>query len=369
MRSEGRLDREASTRVGWSRLLPALLTGGILAGTLPTDAQPEPAFVDVALDVGLDFIIKIGPPFKDTAPLEVMQREMGNGAAVGDYDNDGDLDIYLVGQTGFPNRLYRNDLETGSRGFTDVTPPELGELGLSRMAHFVDLDGDGWLDLVVINDDDGTDATPPSRIFRNNGDSSFTDVTAGSGFRPIGFLRAGCALADFDRDGLIDLYVTVWAGRGLEGQFSFPGSNRLYRNLGNFRFRDVTEQANLGGLDRNSFAAIFADFNGDLFPDLFVAVDNTSDEFYWNNRGVFERATEEVGLTHIGNDMGIAAADFDDDGDLDLYVTNITDASAGGVRFGTEQFNALHVNRLSDEGVTRFDNLAGERGVRDTYWG
>ena len=121
--------------------------------------------------------------------------------------------------------------------------------------------------------------------------------------------------------------MTVWAGDGFAAGENLPGSNRLYRNLGDFRFEDVTDEVNLGTLARNSFAAIFTDFNDDLFPDLFVALDTSSDEFYWNRAGRFELASEEVNLTHFGNDMGVAAADFDDDGDLDLYATNITEAS------------------------------------------
>jgi hypothetical protein len=353
----------AAHRRRW--LTIALLLLGL---SLSAAAIGQPAFVDVAADVGLVFSGDQGPPFESApAHLELMQLAMGSGAAVGDYDGDDDLDVYLLAQTGFSNRLYRNDLmETGTPGFTDVTPADLGDLGFSRMAHFVDLDGDGWLDLLVINDDDGTEATPPSRIFRNNGDSTFTDVSAESGFRPVGLLRAGCALADFDLDGRVDIYVTVWTGDGFDEGRNLPGSNRLFRNLGGFRFEDVTDEVNLGTLARNSFAAIFTDFNGDLFPDLFVALDASSDVFYWNRAGRFEIASEEVNLTHVGNDMGIAAADFDDDGDLDLYATNIAETSRIGEQ-GVPIFNALNVNRLNEGG--RFVDLAIERGVENTYWG
>jgi len=138
--------------------------------------------------------------------------------------------------------------------------------GFSRVAHFVDLNNDNHLDLLLINDDDGEASTSASKIFRNNGDGSFTDVTADSEFRPIGYLRAGCALADYDLDGLIDIYVTNWSLELGTGSADFLGSNRLYRNRGNFVFEDVTSAAGLDNLARDSFTAIFKDFNHDLYP-------------------------------------------------------------------------------------------------------
>ncbi len=342
----------------------------VLVVVFSSGAAAEPAFVEVAAARGLDFIGEYGPAFSEvTGEWPAMyQRNMGNGAAVGDYDGDGDLDVYLLGQLGWPNRLYRNNLETGAKTFTEVTPEGLDDLGLSRVAHFADLDGDGDLDLLLINDDAGTDDYPASKIFRNDGGAAFTDVTAGSGFRPVGYLRAGCALADYDRDGLLDVYVTVWALKPPSGPPFFLGSNRLYRNLGGLRFEDVTDSVGLGTLESNSFSAVFTDFGGDFFPDLYVALDVFSDEFYFNQGGTFSLATATVGTTHVGNDMGVAAADFDDDGDLDLYTTNITDLGPPP-NIGAGRFNVLYVNQQDALGETAFVDLAVEHGVEDTYWG
>ncbi len=324
------------------------------------------SFVDVALAAQLLFTGTVGRVFPSVTETHQvhMQRNMGCGAAVGDYDGDGDLDIYLLGHEGEPNRLFRNELP--ARTFTDVTPAALADAGLSRVAHFVDLDNDGDLDLLLINDDDGGVATPPSRIFRNNGDATFTDVTAGSGFRPLGYLHCGCAIADYDRDGLLDIYVTVWRHERATGVPAFLGENVLYKNLGNLQFADATAAAGLGGLARDSFTAIFTDFDDDGWPDLYVAVDHTSDEFYFNVNGNFVNDTVAVGLTHTGNDMGVACADVDDDGDLDLYVTNITDASGGT---GTLQRNVFYINDQATLGRPRFRDFAVSRGVADTYFG
>lgn len=333
--------------------------------------EAEPAFIDVTAEANLNFVSANGPTF----PLghtvqEIMQRNMGNGAAVGDYDNDGDLDVYLLAPLGETNRLFRNDLDLGMKSFTDVTADAcVGDWGMSRTAHFIDLDNNGNLDLLLLNDSDGSDDYPASKVFRNNGDGTFADVSAGSGFNPVGYLRCGAALADYDRDGLLDVYVTGWHHEIGLGSPAFPGSNRLYRNLGNFVFQDVTTAVGLDGLSRDSFTAIFTDFNDDQYPDLYVAVDHTSDEFYWNNAGSFANATAAVNTTHVGNDMGVACADFDDDGDLDLYTTNITDLSPGSFPFGTNTFNCLYEWEPLGHPSGKFQDRAIARGCEDTYWG
>ncbi len=346
-------------------LLILVLVSGLIG------AHAAPIYVEVQSLVNVDFVGTYGsvfPAVSSQGPFhEMMFLNQGNGAAVGDYDSDGDLDIYLLGQLNQPNVLLRNDLDLGSEWFTDVTATAgVGDLGLSRVAHFVDLNNDGHLDLLLINDDDGSNNYSPSRIFENNGDGTFFDRTSTANFRPTGYLRCGAAVADYDRDGLLDVYVTNWGFAGVGGSPDFPGVNRLYRNLGNFTFQDVTGAVGLGGLARDSFSAILHDFDGDHFPDLYVALDNSSDEFYWNQSGTFVNETSGVGLAHVGTDMGISCADFDDDGDLDLYVTNISDPDGA---FGPSQGNPLHVNRADTVGSTQFVDEAVLRGAGDTAWG
>jgi hypothetical protein len=233
--------------------------------------------------MGLDFVGSVGPLFPELTVLDhqLMQRNMGNGAAVGDYDDDGDLDVYLLAQQGLENRLYRNVLDMGTKGFEDVTgvTPAVADLGLSRVAFFADLDGDGDLDLLLINDDNGTPDVSPSKVLRNDGAGTFTDATPGSGFRPVGYLRAGAA----------------------------------------------------------------------------------------HRAGLLEMATDDVGANHLGNDMGIACADFDDDGDLDMYTANIDDPSGALGRFPFT--NAFYVNQAERTGSVEFVDEAVDRGVEDTYWG
>ncbi len=332
-------------------------------------------FVQVQSSVGLNHNVLYGPPFDFAAdPTEmaqmkrVMQRNMGNGAAVGDYDNDGDPDIYVLGQSGSANRLYRNDLVGAGRKFTNIAAiAGVADTGFSRTAQFADLDNDGWDDLILINDDLQGGTHSPSRIYRNDANGWFTDVTAASNFAPTGLIKGGMCLGDYDADGLLDIYVTLWLMELGEGNPAFAGHNHLYRNLGNFNFQDVTVSSGLGLLQRDSFSCVFADFDNDSDADLYVALDHTSDAYYRNNGdGTFTDGTAAVGATHTGNDMGISVFDFDNDGDLDIYSTNITDPSG---QFGTTQFNTLLVNQLEETASLTFVDQAVARGVQNTYWG
>ena len=141
----------------------------------------------------------------------LMQRNMGNGAAVGDIDGDGYLDVFLAGQAGRPSRLFHNIAAgDGARSFVDVTQAAgLDIRGNVRVAQFVDL-GSGRPDLVVATDVDPELGEEPSRIFRNDGDGTFTDVTPGSGFDPTGYIVGGVTFADYDGSCRQSIYLSYW---------------------------------------------------------------------------------------------------------------------------------------------------------------
>ncbi|CAN5718329.1 CRTAC1 family protein [soil metagenome] len=331
--------------------------------------------VDVAASVGLDFVAAYGETVAGEDGGLVMQRNMGNGAAVGDYDRDGWLDVYLLGQAGHPNALYRNveDAATGGRRFIEVgAEAGVADLGLGRVAHFADLDGDGWLDLMVLNDVDPEGRLAPSRIFRNDRDGTFIDVTRGSGFEPVGYLAGGATLADVDGDGDLDIYVAFWTqelGGTVPGEpivGSTPGENRLYRNDGDFRFTDITRRSGLGGISRDTFTPVFHDFDGDGDLDLYVPVDHREDLYYENRGGRFRDRSRAVGVDHVGNDMGVALADVNGDGLLDLFVTNINDPEEN---FGKKpRGNTLLLSEVR-RGRLAFTDVAYDYGVLDTAWG
>jgi len=334
--------------------------------------------VNVAARVGLDFRGDYGTVF-DGDPIEVaMQRNLGNGAAVGDYDGDGDLDVYLLGQGGHPSRLFRNELNGGAPSaarFTDVTEAAgLGSnRGMSRAALFADLDGDGRLDLVVANDYVAGKPGVPSAVYRNAGGGRFEDVTAGSGFAPEGYIVGGLALVDEAGRGLPSIYVSYWTS-DLGGDPSqpsraasrYPGHNRFYRNLGGFRFEEDRRAAGIGELRNDSFQAIFTDFDGDRRPDLYLAVDHRPDRYFRNVDGVFVHASREAGVGNVGNDMGIAAGDIDADGRIDLYVTNIRDRDEN---FGTRPPGNTLLMGDGAPGAMHVTNRAWEQRVHEGGWG
>jgi hypothetical protein len=331
----------------------------------------------VATERGLGFRGAYGTtPFALEPMSAMMLRNMGNGAAVADVFGDGRLSVFLLGQLGHPNRLLRNQPgPEGTTEFVDVTDASgLAGKGGSRAAAFADLDNDGHLDLIVMNDWDGGELGSPSRIFRNDGRGAFTDVTESSGFDPVGYLVGGLSLADYNHDGLLDIYVTYWTmelgGDPAREQMAikgrFPGQNRLYQNLGGMRFDDVTDDVHLGQITGDSFTSIFADFTGDGWPDLYVAVDHREDLFYVNTGGAFRLASEEHGIGHVGNDMGVAVADLGSDGTLDLYVTNITDPND---QFGTGSGNTMLIGDRAADGSVTYADHATAMGVDDTGWG
>jgi hypothetical protein len=353
--------------------------GGVAATVLlapkPTTAAPR-LCEDVAAARGLTYRGAYGTtPWAFNPMSAVMLRNMGNGAAVGDIELDGDLDVLMLGQLGQPSRLFRNDLKPGGTArFADVTEAAgLKNNGGSRTAAFADLDADGDPDLVIGSDWDGDKAGNASRIYRNDGTGMFTDVTATSGFAPVGYLVGGLSLADFDRDGRLDIYISYWTME-LGGDPSrpdyvkglFPGVNRLYRNLGGLTFQDVTLDVGLGEVTADSFTSIFADFTQDGWADLYVAVDHRRDLFFVNEQGRFREASNEFGLTHVGNDMGVAVTDLESDGLLDLYATNISDATG---RFGNSQGNTLMVARRGADGRVTYSDHAVDMDIADTGWG
>ena len=143
----------------------------------------------------------------------LMQENMGNGAAVGDYDGDGYLDVLLLGQAGHQTKLFRNDpAPDGGRRFTDVTDAAGlgGVTSNARVAQFVDLSGSGRPDLVIAADYIPGGPGGPSQILRNDGDGTFTDVTAGSGFDPEGYIVGGMTFADYDGTGRQSIYLSYW---------------------------------------------------------------------------------------------------------------------------------------------------------------
>ena len=293
---------------------------------------------------GLTFVYRNGASGQFYVP-EVM----GAGTALVDYDNDGDLDVYLLqGQSFDPNaprdparthRLFRNELvESRTLRFTDVTAASgLGGTSYGMGVATGDYDNDGDQDLYVT-------ALGPNTLYRNNGDGTFSDVTAAAGVSDDRWSTAA-TFVDYDRDGDLDLFVVHYldfsvtsnkqcfdpaGSRDYCGPRSFrPVPDRLFRNDGGGRFTDVTEAAGITKADGAGLGIATGDFNADGWLDLYVANDATPNQLWINQKnGTFvdDGPLAGAALNAAGvpeGSMGIAAGDYDRDGDEDLFVTNI----------------------------------------------
>ncbi|MEE8486926.1 MAG: FG-GAP-like repeat-containing protein [Gemmatimonadota bacterium] len=307
-----------------------------LSRELPTD-HPETSFTDVAEAAGIVFRHF---PGRRSGQLP---EDMGSGAAWADYDNDGWLDLFLVniagplpvgaGQPGGSSRLYRN---LGDGTFRDVTDEAgIDHRTIGMAVAWADYDNDGWTDLFLT-------AFGNNMLYRNLGDGTFRDVTGavGMGGRP-GFW-AGAAWSDYDLDGHLDLYVTGYVeyesflnvgGAALQYDVEIPASlnpssfrphhNLLWHNEGDGTFREMAAAAGVLGDRGRGLGAVWADFDEDGWPDLYVANDVSDNMLYRNlGDGTFVDVSHRAAVADYRGAMGLAVGDWDGDEDLDLFITH-----------------------------------------------
>jgi hypothetical protein len=304
------------------------------------------SFLNVARESGLSVKTIFGGEHKNKYLLETT----GCGVAFYDYDNDGWLDIFLVNGwrlEGFPagseptSHLFHNNRD-GT--FTDVTAKAgVAHSGWGQGVCVGDYDNDGWEDLFVTY-------YGKNVLYHNNGDGTFTDVSVKAGVAGKGTRwNTGCAFLDYDRDGRLDLFVANYIDMdlatapvpesgpclykgvlvacgppGLQG-----GKNILYHNNGDGTFSDLSEAAGIFRANGTyGLGVLTADFDNDGWPDIYVANDSTASALYHNKKnGTFEDIAVEAGcaLSPDGKPqagMGVSAADYDLDGNLDLLKTN-----------------------------------------------
>jgi tetratricopeptide (TPR) repeat protein len=295
-----------------------------------------------------------------------------HGVAVADVDGDGLEDVYVCQPHGFPNRLYR---ARGDGTFEDVTERSgLGILEDTQHALFADVDNDGDQDLVL------SLSSGPSALvlFRNDGIGHFTrDKDAFRLARPLQGAPMGMAIADYDRDGLLDLYLCVYSfyyGVG-EGKAGTPTPyydatngppNVLFRNDGHGRFVEVTDEVGLdAGNDRFSFSAAWGDYDGDGWPDLVVTNDFGRKNLYHNlglrtARVRFEDVSAPAGVEDYAAGMSVFWFDFDGDGRLDIYGGQMwsdnglrVTTSPGFMRDAPERVRALYHHHARGNSLLR----------------
>jgi len=348
--------------------------------TSPREVFP---FEDVAKQTGLDFW-----QFSGETGDFALPALMGSGAALIDYDNDGDMDVFLVQGTptspqGTPlvpipagwkpgNRLFRNNLrESGKLSFTDVTASSgLGAAAQGMGVAAGDYDNDGYVDLYVTNYGHNT-------LYHNNGNGTFTDVTAAAGVASSGW-SSSAAFIDYDKDGLLDLIVvhylefynrpcyTPQGSRNYCGPQPFKGTvTEVYHNLGHGHFKNVTDEVGLGAKPGPGLGILTGTFSTSGYPDFLVADDGAANHLWINHsKGpqskesdrVFREEGLEYGLAYASDGkpragMGIASGDLYGDGTEALVITNIpTEAftlferqPSGGFIDATEQSGLAHI--------------------------
>ena len=359
----------------WAWFLPLAVAGwiavlGCQPASPPGDAQTassdltpapkaSPLFVDVSEPSGLDFEHHNGRD-GDFYFIEMV----GGGGAFFDFDNDGDLDIFLVQSTVFEapeegspptigrrddlrDRLFRNDLSApgAQPRFVDVTEhSSIAGFGYGMGVASGDYDGDGHADLYVTH-------FGSNQLWRNRGDGTFEDRTAAAGADDLRW-STSAAFLDYDRDGWLDLYVVNYVDYNLGdrrhcvsesgrrdycGPQNYSGEpDRLLRNRGDGTFEDVSGQAGILSEYGSGLGVVSGDFDGDGWMDLYVAND-LMPNVLWHNRGTAADGTVSFSneallagcAVNMGGaaeaSMGVDAGDFDNDGDDDLFMTHLAD--------------------------------------------
>ncbi len=307
------------------------------------------------------------------------------GISVGDADGDGWEDIYISQPAGLPNRLYINN---GDGTFSDATPDGLAVLDDTSMSLFADVDNDSDQDLILISSE--------PMLFRNAGGGEFA-IDREAGLRPPpdrGGMFTGAALADYDLDGDLDLYVCSYDFWQAGSDYASPTPyydatngppNLLFRNRGDGTFEEITEAAGLmANNDRFSFSPAWGDYDDDGDPDLYVANDFGRNNLYRNNGdGTFNDVAAEAGVEDLAAGMSAAWGDYDNDGDLDLYVANMWSSAGQRLTFADQfadvvdsddvrrkfQRQARGNSLFRNNGDGTFADVSDEAGVTMGRWG
>ena len=251
-------------------------------------------------------------------PKEEIAQRYSFQFAVEDFDRDGYLDIAIASVRG-PTALLKS---LGGKRFAVANQafglPMMATAAQRALACWLDFDNDGFPDLIL-----------GDRVYRNDGGKKFVEITAESGLE---FPRSpmGCSIADYDGDGLCDLYVLYqgagagdeplpWVGDDISG-----APNVLWKNLGGGRFKNVTAESRASAGKRNSFAATWLYADGDALPDVYVANDFGANNLLRNKGdGSFEEISKASGVADFATSMGVASGDLDNDGSPEIYVANM----------------------------------------------
>jgi len=323
-----------------------------------TYAAPVREFVDVSDAPGLGLLPYAAP------------QGMAAGLAAADYDDDGDIDLFVPSKVGHADQLYQNQ---GNGSFLEIAGQVgLASLARSKVALWFDADNDNLLDFLVGSDCSAVEGPLfESECYDNNTltfyrqlpSGQFLDQTLASGFTgelldPNHFHRGGMAAGDINNDGFLDIMTTVWKG----GPSVLTQLQRLYLNNRDGTFTDITASAQFTGSAGGSWQPMMADFNKDGFLDIYAAIDFTDNRLWVNNQNnTFTDLAFASGSNNAMNDMGVALGDYDNDRDLDIYITNV---------YSQDRYNVLLRNDSDPNGSTlAFNDVSEAAGCDQGHWG
>jgi hypothetical protein len=385
------LEQYATLRVRYFDPFWEITQEEVTSRTLVSLGQPRFEWLEASIGIDSIHQNKASPPFRLFGDTEENPVRQASGIAVGDANRDGCEDLVLAGS---PDLVFYRSRCDGT--YEDATR----EVGLPRPypaaaggVVFLDYDNDGWRDLFVAAVSGG------DRLFHNDGTGRFVDVSRDVGV-PAGIWGGMPVIADYDRDGYLDIYVSRMGNH--EKKSPRPANNArngergtLLRNRGDGTFDDVSKRA---GVDSPGWdmAAAWGDYDGDGWPDLYVANEFGNNRLYHNNGdGTFTDRTTEAGVTDGGSAMGASWGDIDGDGDLDLFVSGMH-SNSGWALFHPDfpmpipwyfKFIGLFTDAVQieadaithrllrgsslfrNDGDGSFTDISDSAGVRDGQWG
>lgn len=281
-------------------------------------------------------------PIQGLTSLNYSSDLFGSGMSSCDFNQDGwdDLSFVLENDT---QKIYLNN-----HGVFELAPFSIFSFGQNKQLLWVDYDNDYDLDIFLIKKD-GVNI-----LFQNDGNFQFTDVTLNSGLSMDVAANTSASFADYDLDGFLDIYVCKYTAAG--DSTNLAHLNNLYRNNGNGTFTDVTLNSGMDNYLAPTLQSIWLDYNNDGLPDLFVANDRASweNKFYENNGdGTFSNVTALTQTAMIGRDpMSISLGDYNNDGSQDLFVSDSgTPSQPSGTLF-SQTVNLAYVNQAFNLGIS-----------------
>ena len=297
-----------------------------------------------------------------------------------DYNKDGYIDLLIDDVTHYRGFiLYKGTKEGVFKNSTDeVKLPPLQSPSLVAIA---DLDNDGWEDIII----------GPGLIFKNNFGENFVNVSRNSNLSKLGNLRetqnfSSISVADYDRDGLVDLYICRSSpnpdgGSWINGKMEDNYETQLLKNKGNFIFEDVTKKSNASGEKRSVFTTVFSDFNNDFWPDIYLIHEFGNGVLLLNDqKGKFEKIMIAEFASDFGS-MGLASGDFNNDKNIDIYVSSMYSSAGTRVISNLKEnsFDKKVMSELksmvrgsqlySNLGELKFEKMADKYNLASVGWG